>query len=61
MDEGLLVWIAVVEVALLVTALFVLIGHAVSLAARQRRQSPRLAEAARILSPATADHSTATA
>jgi len=49
MDEGLLVYIVVVEVALLATSLLVLIGHAVLLAARQRRQRPRLAQAARSL------------
>ncbi len=52
MDEGLLVSIVVVEVALLATSLVVLVGHAVSLAARQRRQSPGIAHAARSLRPA---------
>lgn len=49
MDEALLVRIVVVEVALLATSLLVLIGHAFSLAARQRRLRPRLARAERTL------------
>jgi HEAT repeats len=49
MGEGLLVDIVVVEVALLATSLLVLIGHAVALAARERRQRPQLAQAARSL------------
>ena len=49
MGEGLLFFIVVVEVALLATSLLVLIGHAVSLAARQRRQRPLLAQAERSL------------
>jgi len=62
MDEGLLVSIVVVEVALLATSLVVLVGHAVSLAARQRRQSPGIAHAARACVPhSMAGHSTATA
>lgn len=52
MDEGLLVTMVVVEVALLATSLVVLIGHAVWLAARQRRLSPRIAHAVRDLRPA---------
>jgi len=49
MDEGLLVHIVVVEVALLAISLLVLVVHALSLAARLRRQGPRLANAARSL------------
>ena len=49
MDAGLLAYVALAEVLLLATSLLVLIGHAVSLQVRHRRQHPRLAQAARIL------------
>ena len=49
MDVGLLVYVALAEALLLATSLVVLIGHAVSLRARNRRRGPRLAHAARVL------------
>jgi hypothetical protein len=49
MDEGLLARIVVVEVALLATSLLVLMGHAVWLVARRRRQRPLIADAERVL------------
>jgi len=52
MDEGLLLRIVAAEVALVVLALVVLVGHAAWSASRRRRQGPRLAGAARTLAAA---------
>ena len=52
MDEALLLRVAVVEMALVAAALLVLVGHAVWIAIRRRRQGPRLVGAALTLAAA---------
>jgi len=52
MDDGLLLYVAVAEAALVAATLLVLFGHSAWVVNRHRRQDPRLARAAHVLAAA---------